>query len=225
MHPGDIDQGPVPAVDEYLCPVAGCDFAVGATGPVDPDEPDDFRDEVEEHRRRHLADPDDPTSMALPVIGDTVLLSDGTTGRVTGRLHATWRVETDARTRYVYLHQIIGYPDAPVDSAQHRSSSQAGLASLSTSGGAVTSTPAPSEAPAPDHGPLAATLSDTTLAKVLSRPAHVPSLVLLDRLESADRLAVAADAMLDAAARGITTGPVVERLYAALDNYRQAVGS
>lgn len=42
-----------------------------------------------------------------------------------------------------------------------------------------------------DHGPLAAVLSDRTLAKVLSRPAHVPSgapsLVELDRREAAER--------------------------------------
>lgn len=155
---------------------------------------------------------------------------------------------------------------APVDSASHRSSSQAGLASLSTSGGAVTSTPAPSEAPiprprpgthgtikapnfrlldgrtgravmgedrpdwtfieldvpiprpgimrnqtrvsvpwscfvpdeapVPDHGPLAATLSDRTLDKVLSRPAHVPSIVLLDRDAAAQHLAAEVASLL-----------------------------
>lgn len=35
--------------------------------------------------------------------------------------------------------------------------------------------PAPSDPPTQDHGPLAAHLSDRTLAKVLSRPAYVPS--------------------------------------------------
>ncbi len=57
-------------------------------------------------------------------------------------------------------------------------SSQAGLAAHQysptrlapiPSGGVVTD-----HAPAPDHGPLAASLSDRTLDKVLSRPAHVP---------------------------------------------------
>lgn len=47
-----------------------------------------------------------------------------------------------------------------------------------------------------DHGPLAAVLSDRTLAKVLSRPAYVPretpSLVELDRREAAARVLNAA---------------------------------
>lgn len=50
--------------------------------------------------------------------------------------------------------------------------------------------PTPAVAPQ-DHGPLAATLSERTLAKVLSRPAYVPretpSLVELDRREAAER--------------------------------------
>lgn len=44
------------------------------------------------------------------------------------------------------------------------------------------------QTPAQDHGPLAALLSERTLAKVLSRPAYVPretpSLVELDREEA-----------------------------------------
>lgn len=39
------------------------------------------------------------------------------------------------------------------------------------------------------HGPLSASLSDRTMAKVLSRPAHVPSLVMLDRDAAAQQLA------------------------------------
>jgi hypothetical protein len=45
------------------------------------------------------------------------------------------------------------------------------------------------EAPPQDHGPLAAVLSDRTLAKVLSRPAHdTPSLVELDQQQALDSL-------------------------------------
>jgi hypothetical protein len=47
-----------------------------------------------------------------------------------------------------------------------------------------------------EHGPLAAPLSDRTLAKVLSRPAHVPretpSIVELDRQEARARVLDAA---------------------------------
>jgi hypothetical protein len=61
-----------------------------------------------------------------------------------------------------------------------------------TSSGAVTQpNPAPLDVPTPDHGPLAGRLSDRPLAKVLSRPAHVPSLVALDREEMRTLLAEA----------------------------------
>jgi hypothetical protein len=60
------------------------------------------------------------------------------------------------------------------------------------------------EPPAPhddehQHGdPMAATLSDRTLDKVLSRPAHVPAIVMLDRDAAAQHLAIAAADMLAA---------------------------
>lgn len=41
----------------------------------------------------------------------------------------------------------------------------------------------------PDHGPLAASLSERTLDKVLSRPAHIPSIVMLDRDAAAQHMA------------------------------------
>lgn len=80
------------------------------------------------------------------------------------------------------------------------------------------------QTPTPDHGPLAATLSDRTLAKVLSRPAHVPSLVLLDQVEAADRLANAADVMLTALGLGVTDRAAAH-LAEVLVAYRQAVQS
>ena len=80
------------------------------------------------------------------------------------------------------------------------------------------------QTPAQDHGPLAAPLSDRTLAKVLSRPAYVPSLVLLDRDAAAQHLADAVDDLLndgknwhDIAARN--------KVRAALADYRSTVQS
>lgn len=52
-------------IDEYQCPVAGCTYHAHAVGPLDPDEPDYFDEEVAEHRRSH-----------------TVRLLDGTEGIV-----------------------------------------------------------------------------------------------------------------------------------------------
>lgn len=84
---------------------------------------------------------------------------------------------------------------------------------------------APTEAPQ-DHGPLAATLSERTLDKVLSRPVYVPSLVLR---EKADALADAADAMVKAEAdaqRLHNRAPArvaLDRLRTATADYRQAV--
>ena len=75
--------------------------------------------------------------------------------------------------------------------------------------------------PAPDHGPLAATLSDRTLDKVLSRPAYVPSGALLDRDAAAQRLADAVSDLVPALSKyGI--GRDVRQ---ALAEYRSAVQS
>jgi hypothetical protein len=49
--------GTVPTVDEYRCPVDGCDFHILAAGPVEFDEPDHFAEEVEAHRRSHKPKP------------------------------------------------------------------------------------------------------------------------------------------------------------------------
>jgi hypothetical protein len=68
------------------------------------------------------ADPDDPTSMALPVIGDRVRLTDGDEGTVVARSQArplSWRVQDGdpehgvGWSRWVELHEIAGYPEAP----------------------------------------------------------------------------------------------------------------
>lgn len=135
------------------------------------------------------ANPDDPTSMALPVIGDTVLLGDGFIGSVTGRMRRrinpdVWRIESDGITRWVSIDEIAGFPEE-------------------SSG-------------APDHGPLAASLSDRTLDKVLSRPAHVPSLVVLDAAEHL------AEVVSDYLSHGHGM-PGSDVLRQALANFRQAV--
>lgn len=41
------------SIDEYRCPVEGCDFHILAAGPVDIDEPDPFQESIDEHRRGH----------------------------------------------------------------------------------------------------------------------------------------------------------------------------
>lgn len=58
-------------------------------------------------------DPDDPTSMALPVIGDTVLLTDGTTSKIRSRVGNTWKVQDDLtdHEHIVTIDQIAGYPE------------------------------------------------------------------------------------------------------------------
>jgi hypothetical protein len=77
-----------------------------------------------------------------------------------------------------------------------------------------------------DHGPLAAPLSDRTLAKVLSRPAHVPSLVALDWREAADRLAEAAETADAAYATMPSRMPdALSGLRTAVADYRAAVQS
>lgn len=43
-------------VDEYTCPEPGCEFVLGAAGPVDGDEPDEFAEEVRAHQERHFAE-------------------------------------------------------------------------------------------------------------------------------------------------------------------------
>lgn len=128
----------------------------------------------------------------------------------------------------------IVHPGDIAEGPVRRSSSQAGLAAVKygpqiTSGGAVTpSSPVPPEAPTPsttpDHGPLAATLSDRTKAKVLSRPAHVPSIVLLDRDAAAQ---VLANAVADLLNDGKNWHDIAARnkVRAALADYRATVQS
>ena len=42
-----------PTTQVYSCPHLGCDYVVGAAGPVDPDEPDEMAEEIDAHRRSH----------------------------------------------------------------------------------------------------------------------------------------------------------------------------
>lgn len=75
------------------------------------------------------------------------------------------------------------------------------------------------EPPAPhddEHGPMAATLSDRTMSKVLSRPAHVSSIVMLDRDAAAQHLA---DAVSDYLAASVPKPLVFLRQ--ALADYRE----
>jgi hypothetical protein len=71
-------------------------------------------------------DPNDPTAMALPVIGDLVRLTDGTEGRVMARSNVrttAWRVQNGdpftgmGWSRWVELHEIAGYPEAEAELA------------------------------------------------------------------------------------------------------------
>lgn len=73
------------------------------------------------------------------------------------------------------------------------------------------------------HGPLAAHLSDRTMEKVLSRPAHVPSLVMLDRHAAAQHLAdVALDVLTVIMGGGIGPGhPQTAAFRQALADYRE----
>lgn len=99
-----IDSAPTPAVDDHD----------GDGEPVDISEDDGVH--------RDTVDPDDPTAMALPVIGDTVVLHDGTTAEVVRRQDPqTWRVRpksfVSGGTIVVTLAEIAGYPE---DDGVHR---------------------------------------------------------------------------------------------------------
>lgn len=112
----------------FTCP--RCGWATGwAGGPADDD---DFGDDpVREHMDRHAdedsrrVDPDDPTSMALPVVGDTVLLHDGRIGVITNRTGENWcvvfrserdQVDRDNDYDWVDIDEIAGYPEPSEDS-------------------------------------------------------------------------------------------------------------
>ena len=41
------------SVDLFKCPEDGCTYAIGEAGPVDPDNPTEFDDDVREHQRSH----------------------------------------------------------------------------------------------------------------------------------------------------------------------------
>lgn len=46
-------NGASTAADTYDCPEPGCDFNVSAVGTPDPDEPDEFTEDIEAHERSH----------------------------------------------------------------------------------------------------------------------------------------------------------------------------
>ncbi|GAB3166758.1 hypothetical protein GCM10027059_26220 [Myceligenerans halotolerans] len=204
----DEPEAKTSGVDLFECPQDGCDFAIGAAGPVDPDNPYEFEEEVREHQLSHeqpdgetppewcdtchewedgctcgtepqgepadvaeedgvhreaercaycggrgtytaherypqggggtnktvtchcpagraatpaAVDPDDPTAMAVPVIGDRVLLHDGTQAIVDSRHRyqdgdgwdRRWKVNPvdGSAPRQVTLDEIAGYPE------------------------------------------------------------------------------------------------------------------
>lgn len=76
-------------------------------------------------------------------------------------------------------------------------------------------------APAPDHGPLAAHLSERTLDKVLSRPAYVPPLVMLDRDAAAQHLADMVTDLLTMPGVRQCDPDVYDRARQALADYRE----
>lgn len=76
--------------------------------------------------------------------------------------HADWMTTSSAKAGDLQLADAYAGVTAWLSASRERMYTRRGPAVLAPL------------TPAPDHGPLAATLSDRTLAKVLSRPAHVP---------------------------------------------------
>jgi len=110
----------------YEC--TDCNMVTCCPSSAPDEEHEQWQQDVAEHEEQHRneedaqlerVDPDDPASMALPVIGDTVLLSDGTTARVLNRYDAReapqiankWQVTGPFGARVVGLDQIVGYPE------------------------------------------------------------------------------------------------------------------
>jgi len=60
-------------VDEYECPVDGCDFHILAAGPVDIDEPDPFQESIDEHVRGHEPEVDE---FRCPIDGFTTAVDE-----------------------------------------------------------------------------------------------------------------------------------------------------
>jgi len=63
--------------------------------------------------QHHTVDPDDPTAMALPVLGDVVRLADGHEATVLARpYYDVYDVRDDTgRLRKVHVSEIVGYPE------------------------------------------------------------------------------------------------------------------
>lgn len=149
-------------VDEYQCPVSGCAFHILATGPIDPDEPDHFEEDIEAHRRAHLDDgrvhdvaEAEQMAHAEDAWSAYELLRDGVARQnrerlqsgpsiirtITERIDAQNEPEGDERAEPEVEPVDIGEDDGPVRPV----SSQAGLASIRHG---IPVSPSPSEAAA-----------------------------------------------------------------------------
>lgn len=145
--------------------------------------------------RVERVDPDDPTSMVLPVIGDTVSLHDGTIARVESRPRyqngngwdERWKVAPldRAAPREVTLDEIAGYPDE-------------------------------------ETVRFAKVLAEVAAVSAANNREDAPALVQLDQAEATAKVLEAADAWLDAP-DGDDVGEVM-RLAAAI-RARRAVQS
>lgn len=90
--------------------------------------------------------------------------------------HADWMTTSSAKAGDLQLADAYAGVTAWLSASRERMYTRRGPAALAPL------------TPAQDHGPLAATLSDRTLAKVLSRPAHVPPGELRERSEVEERV-------------------------------------
>ena len=63
--------------EEFECEEPDCGVVMGAAGPIDPDEPDYFAEEVEEHRRAHRLDDDQAEADRAPAWIPDAGLPDG----------------------------------------------------------------------------------------------------------------------------------------------------
>lgn len=169
-----------------------------------------------------------PTHDGKPVQANADLYTD-IPGVPKGK-HRRWNATGDefVITGRVYEGEYAGqFRTQGIHSGELAIHSMAVITALST---AVHADDAPcprnSEPPAPhddeqQHGdPMAATLSDRTIAKVLSRPAHVNSIAMLDRDAAAQHLASAAADVLAMPAKSPIHRAMAE-LRQALADYRE----
>lgn len=121
-------NGASTGVSTHDCPVPGCDFNVSAVGTPDPDEPDYFNEDIEQHERSHAC------LCTYDGEGQSVDAECPKHGDATGALTAPPGVELapppgltpEARQRLADDFAALAAPG----SVAHAPSSQAGLASF-----------------------------------------------------------------------------------------------